>query len=49
MKPACRSVHGYLASSTLISDGMSGIAADEWAAGPLAEGTGGGKKGAEGP
>ena len=32
-----------------MSDGMSGIAADEWAAGPLAEGTGGGKKGAEGP
>lgn len=32
-----------------MSDGMSGIAADAWAAGPLAEGTGGGKKGPEGP
>jgi len=42
-------MNGYLASSTLMSDGMSGIAADEWAAGPLAEGTGGGMKGAEGP
>ena len=42
-------MHGYLASSIFMSDGMSGIAADGWAAGPLAEGTGGGKHGAEGP